>query len=94
MPEGSESPESGTPLDTTKRYDVFCSRHNQEKTLVYRNVLFRGMVNLFGKGKFDVLSQFIELEHKNGDRVYVSRAGIIGFCEHGKSLGAELLRES
>jgi hypothetical protein len=33
------------------------------------------------------------LEHPNGDRVFISRHGIMGFCEHGKNLGADLVRE-
>ena len=90
MPDNPEVPDTGPQVDITKRYDVYCSRHNYQTT-VYRNALLKGTAGLFAKGKFDVLSQFLELEHANGDRVYISRTGVVGFCEHGKTLGAEIL---
>src|SRR6267142_919592 len=35
-------------VDTSKRYDVYCSEKDQE--VVYRNVLFKGTKNLFAQG--------------------------------------------
>ncbi len=90
MPQDPEQPESK--VDIAKRYDVYCARHNQE-TVVFRNVLFKGAKTLFGGGRFDMLSQFLELEHANGDRVFISRHGVTGFCEHGKNLGAEVVHQ-
>ena len=60
--------------------------------VAYRNVLFKGAKTLFSTGQFDVVSQVLELEHANRDRVFISRHGIIGFCEHGQELGAEVIR--
>jgi hypothetical protein len=92
MPQDPKQPDPESKVDITKRYDVYCARHNQE-TVVYRNVLFKGGKTLFSTGQFDVISQFLELEHANGERVFISRHGITGFCEHGKTLGAEVIHE-
>ena len=92
MPQDPKEPQPESEVDTTKRYDVYCSRFNQE-TVVYRNVLFKGTKTLFSTGQFDMMSQFLELEHANGVRVFINRHGITGFCEHGKSLGAEVTGE-
>jgi hypothetical protein len=92
IPQEPKQPDPDSRVDVSKRYDVYCSRHNQEP-IVYRNVLFKGSKTLFSSGNFDIISQFLELEHPNGDRVFISRHGIMGFCEHGKNLGADLVRE-
>jgi ATP-dependent Clp protease ATP-binding subunit ClpA len=67
-------------LDTSKRYDVYCSERNQE--VIYRGVLFRSVKKLFQHNQYDTASQFIELEHQNGQRIFISRSSIIKFSEH------------
>src|SRR5437870_1751867 len=82
-------PKSANTVDTTKRYDVYYSEHAL-RTVVYRNVLFRGIRTLFSNGtSYDILSQMLELEQSNGQSVFVSRAGLIRFCEHGTDLSVE-----
>jgi len=88
MPENPEIPDPGSSVDLTKRYDVYCSRPNQQ-TVVYRNVLFKGARQLFSTNKFDVLSHFLELELPDGQSFFITRHGITAFCEHGKKLGEE-----
>jgi ATP-dependent Clp protease ATP-binding subunit ClpA len=73
-------PEDDT-IDTTKRYDVYCSEHNQE--VVYRNLLFKGRKTLLQRHEHDISSDFIELEQSNGSTIFISRHSLVKFCEHG-----------
>jgi hypothetical protein len=78
-------------VDITKRYDVYCAEQGV-RTVVYRNVLFRGVRTLFGNGKpYDIVSQVIELEQPNGQSVFISRHGLVRFCEHGTDLAVEVV---
>ena len=67
-------------IDVSKRYDVYCKEGDRE--VVYRNVLFRTMKNLFPKHKYDVTLDFIELEEADGQTVFVSRYSVTKFREH------------
>jgi ATP-dependent Clp protease ATP-binding subunit ClpA len=81
LTQGADSPLPATDLvDTSKRYDVFCSEHGKE--VVYRNVLFKGSKRLLPGRILDALSQFIELEDSYGSAVFVARTTVIKFCEH------------
>jgi hypothetical protein len=87
MPEGSGD-DSG--IDTTKRYDIYCSERNQ-RMVVYRNVLFKAKRSLFKTGQFDVLSEFFEIEQQNGQTAFISRSTVFKFCEHGVGLTGEII---
>jgi len=89
MPSKSERPpsaESPKPqresVETSKRYDVYCTERHQE-VVVYRNALFKGAKVLFPKDRYDTLSQFIELEQADGQTIFVARYSVFKFCEHG-----------
>lgn len=45
------------PVDTSKRYDVYCIEHGE--AVVYRNVLFKGVKGLFPDRKIDMSSHYI-----------------------------------
>jgi len=78
-------------VDTTKRYDVYCIEHGL-RTVVHRNVLFRGRKTLFGAdNRFDIVNQFIELEQPNGQVVFVGRHSILRFCESGAEPAVEVV---
>jgi hypothetical protein len=47
-------------IDTSKRYDVYCTERNQQ-VVVYRNALFKGTKELFSRGEYDSLSEFLRL---------------------------------
>ena len=82
-----KSPEDDGKVDITKRYDIYCSQHATGDLVVYRNVRFRRARTLLGTGgHMDVISQVIELEQANGQAVFISRHGIVRFCEHGTEL--------
>jgi hypothetical protein len=84
-------PKNDNVVDTTRRYDVYCVEHGL-RTVVYRNVLFRGVRRLFGSDKpYDIVSQVIELEQPNGQSVFINRHGIVRFCEHGTELVVEVV---
>jgi hypothetical protein len=68
-----------TALDTSKRYDVYCSEPNQ--VMVHRNVLFKRIKHLFIAHQYDSLSYFVELEQADGRTIFVAGACIIRFCE-------------
>jgi ATP-dependent Clp protease ATP-binding subunit ClpA len=76
-------------VDTSKRYDVYCSERNQE-TMVYRNALFKGRIKLLSTRQHDAGSEFIELEQSNGQTVYVSLFSVRKFCEHGAKIIGEI----
>ena len=82
----SPRPAASQPLaeavDTSKRYDVYCTDWSQGVT-IYRNVRFKGIKHLFQKSQYDVLSGFVELEQENGQTVFVSRGSIIRFDQSG-----------
>jgi hypothetical protein len=87
-----KQPEDDSRVDVSKRYDVYCSQHGSGVLAVYRNVRFRRARTLLGMGgHLDVISQVIELEQANGQTVFISRHGIVRFCEHGTELLVELV---
>jgi len=67
-------------VDTTKRYDVYCTERDQEA--VYRNALFKGRKDLLKVDEHDIPSQFLEIEQADGKIVFVARSSVIKFCEH------------
>lgn len=87
-----KQPEDDTKVDVSKRYDIYCSHYGTGVLVVYRNVRFRRARTLLGRGgHMDVISQVIELEQANGQTVFISRHGIIRFCEHGTELSVEVV---
>ena len=71
-------------IDTAKRYDVYCHRHGQPATTVYRSVLFKRITELFPKpDAYSRIGEFIELEQADGSTLFVSRMSVFAFCEHG-----------
>jgi len=82
QPKPMPSPPPGEPVDTSKRYDVYCNQWKRE-AMIYRNVRFKGLKHLFKKGQYDVLSEYVELELESGQSVFVSRTSITRFCEPG-----------
>ena len=75
-------------VDTSKRYDVYCSERNQE-VVVYRNALFKGVKRLLETRQYVFASEFIELEQADGQTIFLSKISIIKFCELGVTPGAE-----
>jgi|GEM_PF-2535600 hypothetical protein len=78
----TSSPPQGEAVDTSKRYDIYCTDSSQGVT-VYRNARFKGIKHLYPKSQYDALSGFVELEQSNGQTIFVSRTSIIRFCEPG-----------
>ena len=78
------------PVDMTKRYDVYCTDKDKAE-VVYRNVLFKGRRRLFSTYKFDVMSEFVEVEQANGQIIHLSLQTIGKFCEHGTEINGENL---
>jgi len=89
MPENGGPPESQRDaVDTSKRYDVYCTERNQE-VVVYRNALFKGTKKLLQTNQYDILSEFVELEQADGQTVFIARSSVIKFCEPGMTPGAD-----
>jgi len=89
LPERPEAPRQTNPpklqrdlVDTSKRYDVYCTEQTQE-LVVYRNALFKGARSLFPRHQNDSLSEFVELEQADGQTLFVARYSVIKFCEPG-----------
>jgi hypothetical protein len=87
-----KEPDDDSKVDVSKRYDVYCSQHGAGGLVVHRNVRFRRARTLLGMGgHMDVISQVIELEQANGQSVFISRHGIVRFCEHGTDVSVEVV---
>jgi hypothetical protein len=88
---GSETPSGTTSskslqeqVDTSKRYDVYCTEWGGG-VVVYRNAVFKGVKRLFPRDRFDIFYEFVELEQSDGQTVFLSSHSIVKFCEHGKT---------
>jgi ATP-dependent Clp protease ATP-binding subunit ClpA len=79
-------------VDTSKRYDVYCSQPNHE-TIVYRNALWKSAKRLFPTDPHGFLYEFVELEQEDGQTLFLARASIQKFCEHAPTAGAETASE-
>jgi len=75
-------------VDTSKRYDVYCSPRNQE-TVIYRNALWKASKRLFPADPHHILYDFVELEQEDGRTIFIARSSIIKFCEHIPMSGTE-----
>lgn len=81
LPQNTEPPKpQGDFIDTSKRYDVYCTEQTQE-VVVYRNALFKGTKGLLPKHLDDSLSEFVELEQADGQTIFLARYSVIKFCE-------------
>lgn len=69
-------------VDTSKRYDIYCSEPVQSVT-VYRGARFKGLTKLFPGIKYDVTGAFYEIEQADGSTVFVSQFSVLKFCEPG-----------
>jgi ATP-dependent Clp protease ATP-binding subunit ClpA len=87
-PQRPEPPEprSGS-VDTSKRYDIYCSERNQE--VVYRNALIKGAKKLFPQDRAEVFSEFLEIEQADGKTILIARSSVVKLCEHGVTPGSE-----
>ena len=70
----------GEPVDTSRRYDIYCTDWSQGVT-VYRKARFKGIRQLLQRTPHDLLSSYVELEQADGRTVFVSRSSIIRFAE-------------
>jgi len=86
-PAPTQSKPQPEPLDTTKRYDVYCSERCQD-IVVYRNALFKGVRSLFGEKHRVPLSEFFEVEQADGHMIFIARYSVIKICESGASPAA------
>jgi ATP-dependent Clp protease ATP-binding subunit ClpC len=91
LPQNAESPKPQRDLiDTSKRYDVYCTEQTQE-VVVYRNALFKGAKSLLPKHLDDSLSEFVELEQADGQTIFIARYSVIKFFEPGVTPNPETL---
>jgi len=68
-------------VDTTKRYDVYCVEQ-AKAVAVYPNVLFKSVKFLVAGVASDPRSRFVELEHADGQTIFVALHRILKFHEH------------
>jgi hypothetical protein len=82
---------SNEPLDTSKRYDIYC--HEQDRQVVYRNALLKGVKTLFKTRDTDALSEFMELEQSDGQIVLVPRHSMVKLCAPGTTPSTEVAND-
>jgi hypothetical protein len=73
-----------TPVDLSKRYDVYCSTGNNEERL-YEGARFVGIrtfdrISEYSSG---LVSGYLEIEAGDGSRWLIPSFGILLICEHG-----------
>jgi ATP-dependent Clp protease ATP-binding subunit ClpA len=91
MPQNADLPKPRLDsIDTSKRYDVYCSEGDQQ-VVVYRNALFKGWSKLLSTRQLDFGIEFLELEQSNGQTVYLSQFSVLRFCEHGAEIVGEII---
>ena len=91
MPQNADLPKPRLDsIDTSKRYDVYCSEGDQQ-VVVYRNALFKGWSKLLSTRQHDFGAEFLELEQSNGQTVYISQFSVLRFCEHGAKIVGEII---
>ena len=78
------------PIDTSKRYDIYCVDWNQQ-AVVYRNALFKGRRSLLNTRPMGIGSEFLEVEQSNGQTVFLSSHSVRKFCEHGAEIAGEII---
>lgn len=83
----TENPDA---IDIGQRYDIYVAE-TQSRLVVYRNAFFRGVRGLEKTGRFDIFSDYIEIEQSNGESVFVRRHMLTHFCSAGKPLTREVL---
>jgi len=77
-------------IDLSKRYDIYVTEMGR-RIVVYRGARFRGMRGLEPSGRFDMRSEFYEIEQSNGEPLFIRRHSILKFCEPGTRLMEELI---
>lgn len=80
-------------VDTSKRYDVYCSEGSGQMA-VYRNAQFKGRRRLLGAPPHEMGNGFLELEQADGRTVFLSPSSICKFCEHGPETVNEIIPPS
>ena len=89
MAPSAKPQEPEAPVDTGKRYDVYCIEPNRQ-SVVYRNARFKGAVALLPHpGGRMHYADFLELEQANGQSIFIPRSSIFRFCEPGTAVVAE-----
>ena len=90
MPSRIEMTESNA-VDIAKRYDIYVSQANDRKSgvVVFRNAFFRGSKALEKTGRYEMFSDYIEIEQSDGSGVFVRRYSIVYFCDAGTKLTCE-----
>jgi Domain of unknown function (DUF6980) len=89
MAPSAKPQEPEAPVDTGKRYDVYCIEPNRQ-SVVYRNARFKGAVALLPHpGGRMHYADYIELEQANGQSIFIPRSSIFRFCEPGTAAIAE-----
>jgi hypothetical protein len=91
VPDPSLANPKSAPVDTSRRYDVYCAEGN-EKVVVYRNALFKGVKNLHREAD-NLFGDFYQLEQANGQAVFVAKYSVIKFCEPGTTPDGETVSQ-
>jgi len=77
-------------IDLSKRYDIYVAEMGR-RVVVYRGAYFRGMRGLERSGRFDISSEFYEIEQASGEVVFIRRHNVLKFCEPGTRLVEEVV---
>lgn len=94
---GMELPEDPIPVavfDLSKRYDLYCSTHGEDR--LYENVRIVG-IRTFEKKKHEyataLIGGYLELETPDGTQMMIPHLRIYMICEHGSQPAYKVLRQ-
>ena len=87
MPGRAEITDSNA-VDIARRYDIYVAE-TQTRVVVYRNAFFRGTKALEKGGRFELWSDYIEIEQSDGSSVFLRKHAVISFCDAGTKLTCE-----
>jgi hypothetical protein len=81
-----------TPIDVTKRYDVYCGVTGEER--MYENICFVGIrtferITEYSSG---IIGGYLEIETADNSRLLIPMYGIQLICEHGTQPAFQVLR--
>jgi hypothetical protein len=91
-PESPDGPIPITPIDLSKRYDIYCSFVTEDR--LYEDVRIAGIRTFARETKFSsgLIGGYIEIEARDGTRVMIPHIHIRILCEHGSQPAYKVLR--
>jgi hypothetical protein len=90
MPRDLPFADASNAIDIGQRYDIYATE-GAHRVVVYRGAFFRATRELEKTRKYDLGSEYVEIEQSTGDSVFLRKYSILKFCAAGTKMTCELL---